>query len=348
MGLKTLARYFLISDYLVFPQYEHDGQRYDEQTVPQLPDVETRENYIEEKEYLDISILRNRTLISISKHIELKIVYFNYGTGNIMVKATGLREAYRLARAFQTYLTILCEITPNGDRLEDYLIEVSQIPQYWWNDEQLAMHLVSEGVLGDSTLVSTLQSGQYLFAHYLHDATKYVQVIYQDLHILEASAHLDQSYALFFGLMSGSYYHYHYSRDRVLLSRDELLKDYLENKAKYELAFLAAFKAIERLFGNSNINKAKVRSVFQSQPYSLIKHDSDWESFHEIFSQKPQHRTFEEMLKHFLEMRNIVAAHGNQRPPQNFLITQDNLFEIQRFASHLIYQAIESCLLSKV
>lgn len=337
-----MTRYFLISDYLAYPQYQRDGRRWDEQTIPHLQDAQAISRYIEENEHLDFSVLRTRTVLSISKYIELKIVYFKYGKGNVLIKATGLREAYRLARAFQTYLTILCEVTPNEERLEDYLIEISRIPQYWWNDEQLARHLVSEGVLDSSTLVTTLQSGQYLFAHYLQDAAKHVQIIYQDLHISEASAHLDQSYALFHGLMSGSYYHYHYSGDRVLMSRDDLLKDYLENKAKYELAFLAAFKAIERLFGNSNFRKAQIESIFQSQPYGKIKQDDDWQSFHEIFSHKPEHRTFEEMVVHFLEMRNIVAAHGNRKPPQGFLITQDNLFEIQRFTSHLIYLAIES------
>ncbi len=336
-----MARYFVISDYLVYPQYEQDDRRYDIQILPQLKDSEARVQYIQDNN-ISHTVLHNRTLISISKHIEIKVVYFAYGTGNILIKATGLRKAYQLAKAFQTYLSIYCEVVPNGDRFNDYLIELSQIPQYAWNYEDLARSISSNSDFDLVSEVLPLRSGQFLFAHYLSDVAKYVPIIYEDVHILDSTAHLDQSYALFYGLMSGSYYHFHYARDRVLQSNDELLKDYLEHKPKYELAFLAAFKAIELLIGKGNLNKSNLKSIFRSQPYSLIQHDSVWERFHEIFAQKPRYCSFEEILEHFLDMRNVVAAHGNRKPPKSFLITPDNLFEIQRFASHLIHQAIES------
>jgi hypothetical protein len=334
----------VICDYLVFPQYEQVGQRYDIQVLPQIRDRQARVQYIQDNG-IPYTAFQNRTLVSISRQKEVKLVYFNQGTGNILIKATGLREAYRISRAFQTYLTIFCEVTPNEDRLGDYLIELSQIPQFSWTDEDLAKAMTSSQNFEPVSEILPLYTGQYLFAHYLSDAAKYVPIIYHDIHISDSTAHLDQSYALFYGLMSGSYYHYHYARDRVVQSQDELLKDYLEHKPKYELAFLAAFKAIELLIGNGNINKSRLKSVFQSNPYSLIKHDNVWERFHEIFAQKPQYCSFEELLEHFLDMRNVVAAHGNRKPPKHFLITPDNLFEIQRFASHLIHQAIESHLL---
>lgn len=341
---KIVARYFVISDYLVFPQYERDGQRYDIQVLPQIIGSQARVQHIRDNS-ISHTVLQNRTLVSISRQIEVKVVYFNWGTGNILIKATGLREAYKIARAFQTYLTVFCEVTPNEDRFGDYLIELSHIPQFSWTDEDLARAVTSRQNLEPLSGILPLYTGQYLFAHYLSDVEKYVPIIYHDVHISNSTAHLDQSYALFYGLMSESYYYYHYARDRVVQSQDELLKDYLEHKPKYELAFLAAFKAIELLIGNGNINKSRLKSVFQSNPYTLIKHDSVWERFHEIFAKKPQHCSFEELLEHFLDMRNVVAAHGNRKPPKHFLITSDNLFEIQRFASHLIHQAIESHLL---
>lgn len=344
MWSKILARYFAISDYLVFPQYEQDGLRYDIQILPQIRGSQARLQYIQDNK-IPHAVLRNRTLVSVTRQIEIKLVYFNWGTGNILIKATGLREAYRIARAFQTYLTIFCEVTPNEDRFGDYLIELSQIPRFSWTDEDLARALSSTQDFEPVSGTLPLYTGQYLFAYYFSDVAKYVPIIYHDAHISESASHLDQSYALFYGLMSGSYYHYYYARERVIQSRDRLLKDYLEHKSKYELAFLAAFKAIELLVGNGNINKSRLKSVFQSNPYTLIRQDSVWERFHEIFTKKPQYCSFEELLEHFLDMRNVVAAHGNRKPPKHFLITPDNLFEIQRFASHLIHQAVESHLL---
>ena len=40
-------------------------------------------------------------------------------------------------------------------------------------------------------------------------------------------------------------------------------------------------------------------------------------------------------------MRNIVAAHGNIRPPKDFWISEDNVFEIQVFLSELILKAYQ-------
>jgi len=332
-----LARYFVISDYLVYPQYERDGQRYDNQTLPQIKDSRARVQYIQ-KNNIPYTVLHNRTLVSISKHLEIKVVYFAYGTGNILVKATGLRKAYQLAKAFQTYLSIYCKIMPNPDRFNEYLIEMSHIPEYSWTDKDLARSASSKKILDIESTVLPFKTGLFLFTHYLSDAAKYVPIIYEDLHISDSTAHLEQSYALFDGLM----YYSDYKRYRGFQSDDEILKNYLEHKPKYELAFLAAFKAIELLIGNGNLNKSRLKSVFQSQPYSLIQSNSVWERFHEIFAQKPRHYSFEEILENFLDMRNIVAAHGNRKPPKRFLITPDNLFEIQRFATYLIHLAIES------
>lgn len=337
----TLTRYFVISDYLVFPQYEEDGHKYDIQVLPQRKGAEARVRYLRDND-IPISVLRNRTLVSISKNTELKVVYFSHGSGNILIKATGLRSAYQLARAFQTYLTVYCEVPPDDDRTDDYLIELSQMPHHWWDEEQLANSIVSKQSLDPGSIVLPLTTGRYLFAGYLTDVPKYVPIIYGDVHISEATAHLDQSYALFYGLMSGSYYHFHYARDRVEQSRDIRLKNYLEHRPRYELAFLAAFKAIELLIGNGNLKNATIDSAFRSNPYTLIKPSEVWERFHEIFVQKPRFSSFRVLLKQFLDMRNVVAAHGNRRPPKNFLITQDNIYEIQRFASYLIYLAIES------
>src|SRR2546427_11662700 len=92
-----------------------------------------------------------------------------------------------------------------------------------------------------------------------------------------------ESRMLFCGYATGSYYLAHYSRDRRATSRREMEKRYLENRYRYETAFLAAFKGIERYFKNSNFNKFQIRSLFSNVSYKNVGADIKFTRFHEIF-----------------------------------------------------------------
>jgi hypothetical protein len=41
-----------------------------------------------------------------------------------------------------------------------------------------------------------------------------------------------------------------------------------------------------------------------------------------------------------LDLRNIVAAHGNRNPPECAKLIEDNVFEIQLFLQELLSKAI--------
>ena len=169
-------RHFLISDYLVCPQNEIDGIKYDEQIIPQLESYKARIKHFAEKK-IPISVVSNRTLAFISKDIKLRIVYFDYGIGKVLVSATGLQKAYQLARAFQAFLTIICEIIPNEGRSNDFLIEVLRIPRYDWTDKDLASSLSVNWNFGHDSIIRTLHSGQVLFSMNLEDVSQYIEII---------------------------------------------------------------------------------------------------------------------------------------------------------------------------
>jgi len=154
--------------------------------------------------------------------------------------------------------------------------------------------------------------------------------------------HLNQSLALFFGFMASSYYSSHYMHERKMLSHWDLKKHYFEQRARFEVAFLAAFKAIERFLQDNDLRKGTVSRALTRLRYKDIKPDTKYVRWFEIYSGYPRRSTYCEMIKHFLEMRNVVAAHGNRNPPRRFFISQDNLYEIQAFVAEMFCKAIDA------
>ena len=141
--------------------------------------------------------------------------------------------------------------------------------------------------------------------------------------------------------MPGSYYSSNYIWERKKLTRWDLEKRYLEMRPRYEVAFLAAFKAIERFLRVNDIKKHSLEKSFKKLPYPNVKCSSKYSRFHEIFSGLPKRTTNGEIIGHFLNIRNIVAAHANQNPPPRFIVSEDSLFEIQLFVKHLIFGALD-------
>jgi hypothetical protein len=138
--------------------------------------------------------------------------------------------------------------------------------------------------------------------------------------------------------MSGSYYEAHYARERRQAPQWFLEKLYLENRPKYEVAFVAAFKAMERLFQKAGFRDVELGNIFARLPYPSIRSNTVYTRKHEVFSRQKEKISYEDMAAHFLRLRNTVAAHGNRKPPER--ISEDSIFEIQRFVSELFFRAI--------
>jgi hypothetical protein len=149
-----------------------------------------------------------------------------------------------------------------------------------------------------------------------------------------------ESRFLFCGFMVGSYYGCHYVNDRRAVPGWEIEKRYFESRYRYETAFIAAFKGIERLFGVNQIKKSNLETVLETRRTFGIAPETRYTRYHEIFSGHEKHLTYSDLLAHFLDLRNIVAAHGNRNPPECAKLIEDNVFEIQLFLQELLSKAI--------
>ncbi|MGH7592808.1 MAG: hypothetical protein ACRELE_03010, partial [Gemmatimonadales bacterium] len=68
--------------------------------------------------------------------------------------------------------------------------------------------------------------------------------------------------------------------------------------------------------------------------------ETPYRRFHEIFRGYKKRTTVEEILKHFLRIRNAVAAHANSTPPRDLMLSEDNVYEIQNLVTFLIDRAV--------
>lgn len=131
--------------------------------------------------------------------------------------------------------------------------------------------------------------------------------------------------------MSGSYYYSHYRHDRGRLTDEQMALRYFEHRHRYELAFIAAFKALESVLRTTQIQDNRVEHLLTDLQDGRATADSPYERFHETFRGKPKQSTFGEMVRHFLKLRNVVAAHSNPRAPSEFKLSEDSIFELQAF-----------------
>ena len=117
---------------------------------------------------------------------------------------------------------------------------------------------------------------------------------------------------------------------------------YFEYRARFELAIVAAFKAVEAMFGGVQIREDTLDKKFNSIPYTRITPRARYRRYHEVFRGERRTACYRHMILHFLKIRNTTAAHSNRTPPQSLMVTEDTVYEIQWFVSELVLQALRS------
>jgi hypothetical protein len=136
--------------------------------------------------------------------------------------------------------------------------------------------------------------------------------------------------------MVGSFYESHYSRDRREVSHYELERTYLENRFRYDSAFVSAFRGIECVLGQPHFKKADISKLLSEADW---RYDSTFasqrhRSWHEIFSTKRKWWRYADLIAYYLKLRNAVSAHGNPSPPH--IVMEDQVFEIQYLLQSMI------------
>jgi len=125
------------------------------------------------------------------------------------------------------------------------------------------------------------------------------------------------------------------------MTRYDLDKRYLENRIEYDTAFLSAFRGIEALLQKPHFRKNEVKALLSNADSkngtSFSKRK--YKSFHEIFSSRKRFWSYEEIIIHYLRLRNAVAAHGNIDPPN--IIMEDQVFEIQMLLKSMFMEILD-------
>jgi len=280
-----------------------------------------------------------------SKVGTLSVFVFDVGGPLFLIKASSQRKAYSIANCFRGIVGIY---TGNflTDRIFEFLVELDRFP----NSEMTYQELVktykppqkeSGEFIDIDTLCRELQSGPLIRHDQLKWCCDFMQKAIRNHNIADALLHLEQSHYIISGFMTSSYYYFHYRWDRKFEKKYLKEKKYFENRTRYDLAFVSAFRSIESIFGKPQVKNQEIKPFLNNldSKYGTNFSTSKWISYHEIFSRTKKFRSYEEVITHFLKLRNAVAAHANPKPP--LVLNEDQLFEIQKLAESMIVDLIK-------
>jgi hypothetical protein len=280
-----------------------------------------------------------RLVVRCSSLGRMSVFVHDVFSAHFLVVARSQENAYRIAAPFRAFATVYLGWAMEEAEIE-YLVELSRKPDPEDSTESMALsHVGSGGYEPDDALVAQhLETGWVLATEQIAAASSFLDSVLQsDRHVL-ALRYLERSHYLLSGFMSSSYYHFHYSRDRVSQTPYWRRKMYLERSSVYDLSFLSAFRALEALLG-CGARSLEGRQILPG----LLSLDHEfgtnlateiWESFHHVFTARRRLWSYGELIQQFLDTRNAVAAHANPSPP--FPLYEDQVFELQRLVASML------------
>lgn len=272
----------------------------------------------------------------------LSVFVFDVDAALILIKATSQKKAYLIADSIKAFFSVFAGKYFPLDRSFESLVEIAAMPTPTMTITQIldTYRQISPYSVDTEWLARELSSGVYVTDEEIEWACNLTSRVLDDFRFVHALQHLAQSHYLFAGFMVGSYYDSHYRHDRRAERAYFREKKYLENRTRYDLAFLSAFRSIEATLGKCNFSKRDIPALLDAldKKHATTFSTSQWHSFHEIFSGGKKKVPYCDIIAKHLLLRNAVAAHGNTQPP--FDITEDNVFEIQMLASSMISQVI--------
>jgi len=330
-----MGTYYLLLGYLIPVYTSHGGSIH---LRPEIPERDKRQYY----ENMNMPLPKNYTLLKEGR-LELKVVYYNVDEGQLLIKAPSRREAYSVANAIRGFLSNVEGLFPDDRGGTYFLQELTKVPQPNWSTEDVIKSLKANLTYPhDVFLEEELTKGYVVDRDTLINLVKFLPSLIRDTDLRESLGHLLESRFLVCGFMTGSYYTCHYRADRSAMSRGELEKIYLENCHRFETAFIAAFKGVERYFRVNQIKEDRIDRLFRNIKYDGVTFNSTYKRHFEIFAELPENTSYGELISHLLKIRNAVAAHGNKQPPKDLIVSEDSILEIQEFLAELISKALIS------
>ncbi len=326
-----MANYYLVSERIVPPFTAGGG------SIPLQQEFATSAKRREFIESHCKNPPQNYRIAKLDEKASIYVVFIDVNYGKFLIKAPNQEHAYSVFRTLEGFFSLFTGDPPDLYKTLPKLIELCHVPNTNWTPSRLYQEVKDDFIRMDDGEMAELSSGRYVDQREMSFLGPYVEAIYADAPLAEALNHLGLSRNLFYGNMTGSYYSSHYRHDRVNLSRHEMRKRFLEFRERYELAFLAAFKAIERFLNVNQIQRKNIQNLLRERN---IPHSKVYKRFHEIFSGHKELIGFEELISHFLDLRNTVAAHANRKPPDHLLLSEDTLYEIQMFVVELCSESL--------
>jgi len=287
---------------------------------------------------VDLPPLGEKVFLAVPRSGRLSVFVHGAYEAFLLVTASSQRKAYLVATAFRAAATCFLGLSPSNN-YDAYLLELGSAPTPGLNRKDLARsikHLQDAEREPDSALQMAIGAGTGLDHVQITDACKIAREAITRPVILDALLHLEYSRTLVWGFMIGSFYECHYSRDRREFSRYELERTYLENRSRYDSAFVAAFRGIECVLGQPHFKKAEVSQLLcdADRRYGTAFSSQRHRSWHEVFSSKRKWWQYADLITYYLKLRNAVSAHGNPSPPH--IVMEDQVFEIQYLLQSMI------------
>lgn len=272
-------------------------------------------------------------LLSLSGLAALHVCFTDFDRGHFIVKARSLRKAYELATAVRSFYYLMYSHPVEFNGMYPMLVELDAYPNANWTEQQLMDSICR---IEGSDMRSALDYAPVAVTSEieLRFIVTCVPKLIDDVFLRDAAQHLAHSRFVFNGLDRGLVARH------VRVNRRGLEKAYLENRAQYELSFLAAFKGLERLLRTGQIKRPAISRLLAETPYKKFRADSEYRRLHEVGPAFAATPAYFELVAHFLDIRNSVAAHANPHPNRAFVLRAATILEIQRFLEILCYEAM--------
>jgi hypothetical protein len=328
------TRHFLVADYVV-PVYLPEngslslgGDRGRDRT--------SRARYL--RQY-GISQLTNFVVRRLDTGTVVRAAYSDVTHGHLLVSAPSLSGAYRAAKAIDAFFFLVVGHAADLQRSAPKLTELKCVPDAAWTRARLWREIVGWDIGIPEFYSYVFYSGHVVHSDEMRRLGQFLERIYPDDSLCEALLHLGYSRYLFNGYMTGGHYYRHYYRDREDMSEEQLNRAYYEHRELFELAFTAAFKALERILKVTQIRKHDIPRALASISAGITG-DVEYTRRHETFSGLEEKVSYADIVAHFLDMRNAAAAHANPTPPRHLRLSEDSLIEIQLFVSEVCSRII--------
>jgi len=322
-----MATYYLVADYLIPVYIENEGSL----GLTNCKTDERRAYFVKR----GLKLPKNYTIARLAPKTSVRVVFFEIDHGLFLIEAPNQPTAYRVLRALDGFFYLTKGDVPSLDRSIPKLNELKRMPNSNWTRDKLIEELRERNIEISPTNVYDFHSGWVVPQYNMRLLGPGIEAIYPNVHLLEALSHLGHSRYLFYGYMVGSYYHCNYKHERNELLRHQMQKRYFENRERYELSFVSAFKGIERILKVGQIRRHEIGDRLTGLGIPDIQPETMYRRWHETFSGHKKNISYSDIIKHFLDIRNAVAAHANPSPPDRFLISEDSLMEVQLFLSEL-------------